>query len=165
MSENKSYISRIPSPSEIIKTQETPTDTAAPGTTLPTQEQAPGATPAPGTTPAPTSIDAQYAGSLKISVVSSIDQTPVANATVVISYTGDPESPLMTMMTDSSGQTETVELPAPPLDYSLDPEQLNQPYSEYNIQVTAEGYEPVLVSGPFLYPRFQIAILPSCPQS
>ena len=152
MSENKSYISRIPSPSEIIKTQETPTDTAAPGTTLPTQEQAPGATPAPGTTPAPTSIDAQYAGSLKISVVSSIDQTPVANATVVISYTGDPESPLMTMMTDSSGQTETVELPAPPLDYSLDPEQLNQPYSEYNIQVTAEGYEPVLVSGTEILP-------------
>ncbi len=99
-----------------------------------------------------TPIDTQYAGSLKISVVSSIDLTPVANATVVISYTGDPESPVETLMTDSSGQTETIELPAPPLSYSLDPEQLNQPYSEYNIQVTAEGYEPVLVSGSEILP-------------
>ncbi len=158
MCENKSYISRIPSPSEIIKTQETPTDAVSPDTTIPAREQAVGSTTsatqqtAPTDNAAPSSIDTQYAGSLKISVVSSIDLTPVANATVVISYTGDPESPLMTMMTDSSGQTQTIELPAPPLDYSLDPEQLYQPYSEYNIQVTADGYEPVLVSGTEILP-------------
>ena len=38
-------------------------------------------------------------------------------------------------------------LPAPPLDLSLTPDATEQPYSEYNISVTAEGYEPVLVSG------------------
>ena len=72
---------------------------------------------------------------------------PVVNASVTISYTGDPSSPLMELTTDSSGQTPTVELPAPPVELSLEPENIEQPYSEYNIEVTAEGYDPVLVSG------------------
>ena len=95
----------------------------------------------------PEPIDAAYAGSIQISVVSAIGLVPVANASVTISYTGDPDSPLEVLTTDSSGQTPTVELPAPPLSLSLDPEAEQQPYSEYNIFVTAEGYEPVLVSG------------------
>ena len=86
-------------------------------------------------------------GSIKISVVSSVELIPVVNATVTISYTGDPDSPLMELTTDSSGQTPTVELPTPPVELSLEPENLEQPYSEFNIEVTAEGYDPVLVSG------------------
>ena len=86
-------------------------------------------------------------GSIKISVVSSTGQIPVENASVTISFTGDPESPLMELTTDSSGQTPTVELPAPPVELSLEPENQEQPYSEYNIRVTAEGYEPTLISG------------------
>ena len=95
----------------------------------------------------PAPIDAQYAGALKISVVSAVGLIPIANAIVVISYTGDPDAPIETLTTDSSGQTPIVELPAPPLALSLTPEPEEQPYSEYNISVTAEGYEPVLVSG------------------
>lgn len=95
----------------------------------------------------PETIDTPYAGSIKISVVSSIGLVPVENATVTISYTGDPENPLEVLTTDSSGQTPVVSLPAPPLELSLNPEPEEQPYSEYNISVTAEGYEPVLVSG------------------
>lgn len=95
----------------------------------------------------PEPIDAAYAGAMQVSVVSAIGLIPVENATVTISYTGDPDSPLEVLTTDRSGQTPTVELPAPPLSLSLDPEAEQQPYSEYNIFVTAEGYEPVLVSG------------------
>lgn len=95
----------------------------------------------------PAPIDSRYAGTMKISVVSAIGQIPVENATVTISYTGDPDQPLEALTTDSSGQTPTVTLPAPPLALSLNPEAVEQPYSEYNITVTAEGYEPVLVSG------------------
>lgn len=95
----------------------------------------------------PEPIDTQYAGSLKISVVSAIGYIPIENATVTISYTGDPESPIETLTTDSSGQTPVVELPTPPLALSLDSEAEEQPYSEYNINVSAKGYEPVLVSG------------------
>ena len=86
-------------------------------------------------------------GNLKISVVSSIGMIPVENAAVTISYTGDPGKPLEVLTTDSSGQTPVTSLPAPPVDLSLQPENEQQPYSEYNIEVTAEGYEPVLVSG------------------
>lgn len=92
-------------------------------------------------------IDSAYAGSIKISVVSAVGLLPVAGAAVLISYTGDPDSPLEALTTDSSGQTPTVGLPAPPLSLSLSPDTAQQPYSEYNISVTAEGYEPVLVSG------------------
>lgn len=97
--------------------------------------------------PATEPIDAAYAGAIKISVVSTVGLIPIANASVTISYTGDPDSPINILTTDSSGQTPTVELPAPPLSLSLDPEAEQQPYSEYNIFVTAEGYEPVYVSG------------------
>lgn len=91
--------------------------------------------------------DTNYAGTLKISVISSIGMIPVENATVSVTYTGDPDSPIVVLTTDSSGQTPVVNLPAPPLALSLDPDALEQPYSEYNITVTAEGYEPVLVTG------------------
>lgn len=91
--------------------------------------------------------DTNYAGTLKISVISSIGMIPVENATVSVSYTGDPDSPIVVLTTDSSGQTPVINLPAPPLALSLDPDALEQPYSEYNITVTAEGYEPVLVTG------------------
>ena len=95
----------------------------------------------------PAPIDTPYAGSIKISVISSLGQIPIENATVTISYTGDPDSPVETLTTDSSGQTPIIELPAPPLGLSLDASSEEQPYSVYNIQVTAEGYEPILVSG------------------
>lgn len=95
----------------------------------------------------PETADTNYAGTLKISVISSIGMIPVENATVSVSYTGDPDSPIVVLTTDSSGQTPVINLPAPPLALSLDPDALEQPYSEYNITVTAEGYEPVLVSG------------------
>ncbi len=91
--------------------------------------------------------DNQYAGTLKISVVSSIGLIPVDNAVVTVSYTGDPETPLNVLTTDVSGQTPVIELAAPPLELSLNPDADRQPYSEYNISVTADGYEPVYVSG------------------
>lgn len=88
-----------------------------------------------------------YEGTIKVSVVSSIGMVPVENATVTISDSADPTTPLMTLTTDSSGQTPVAQLPAPPLALSLEPENEIRPYSEYNITVTAEGYEPILVSG------------------
>ena len=86
-------------------------------------------------------------GTIQISVVSTIGEVPIENATVTISYTGDPGAPLKVLITDNSGQTPVTELPAPPVELSLQPDNEQQPYSEYNIEVTAEGYEPVLVSG------------------
>lgn len=84
-------------------------------------------------------------GQLQISVLSS-DRTPLSNASVTISYTGVPEKTLETLVTDSQGQTEPVDLDAPPIEYSLNPGEA-QPYTEYTLQVAAPGYEPASVSG------------------
>ncbi len=86
-------------------------------------------------------------GTLQVNVISALGMIPVENATVTISYEGDPENPIQILTTDNSGQTPVISLPAPPIELSLDPDTTVQPYSEYNISVTAEGYEPVLVSG------------------
>ena len=68
------------------------------------------------------------------------------NATISISYTGESDQVLEEVTTDQNGQTEEVALDAPPVEYSLSPSE-NQPYSEYNLHVTAPGYEPVTISG------------------
>lgn len=94
----------------------------------------------------------EYTGTIKISVTSSIGLIPIQNAEISISYTGDPDTVLMNLTTDSSGQTNVVELPAPALELSMLPDPDAQPYSEYNISVTAPGYEPVLVTGSEILP-------------
>lgn len=86
-------------------------------------------------------------GTLRVSVISSVGMIPIENAAVAITYTRDPETVLDTLTTDNSGRTPVITLPTPPLTLSLSPGAELQPYSEYNITVTAEGYEPVLVSG------------------
>lgn len=86
-------------------------------------------------------------GKLQINITSEITSYPVADASISISYTGVPDSQLEQLTTDSSGQTETIELEAPPLDYSLNPENEIQPYSEYTLQVEAPGFEPVSIAG------------------
>ncbi len=90
-------------------------------------------------------------GSLQINVTSSVGLIPIEDATITISFTGNPDRTLESLATDSSGQTETIEVPAPPIDYSLEPS-VEQPYSEYNIEVSAPGYEPVLISGAQILP-------------
>ncbi len=85
-------------------------------------------------------------GSLQINVTANIGLIPIQNANITISYTGEPNSTLETLTTDSSGQTDTVMLDTPPLSYSLTPNS-PMPYAEYTLNITAPGYEPVTVSG------------------
>lgn len=85
-------------------------------------------------------------GTLKVEVTSTIGMVPVENARITISYTGDPQNTLEQLNTNTEGQTETVELAAPPLEYSMEPEQ-SQPYAEYTVEVEAEGYRPVTIEG------------------
>lgn len=86
-------------------------------------------------------------GTLQINVTSSVNAFPVEWAEISISYTGVPESTLEKIQTDSSGQTETIELAAPPEEWSLDIEEERQPYSEYTLSIEAPGFEPVNIAG------------------
>ena len=94
-------------------------------------------------------------GELQVNITSEITALPIADAKVSISYTGVPESQLEELTTDSSGQTETIELDAPPLEYSLNPDNEIQPYSEYTLNVTAPGYEPVSIAGAEILPTIK----------
>ena len=86
-------------------------------------------------------------GELQINVTSMVGARPIADARISISYTGVPESTLERVETDSSGQTEVLELDAPPEEWSLDPRNERQPYSEYTLDVSAPGFEPVSIAG------------------
>lgn len=85
-------------------------------------------------------------GKLQIQVKTKIQSRPIVGAKISISYKGVPDSTLEEVETDRNGQTEVLELPTPPVEYSLKPSE-QQPYSEYNLRVQAPGYEPVEVSG------------------
>ena len=90
-------------------------------------------------------------GKLQINVTSSLGLIPIQDATITISYKGVPDVTIEKLITNSSGQSATIDLPAPPIEYSLTPVE-QQPYSEYNIQVDAPGYESVMVSGTEILP-------------
>lgn len=96
--------------------------------------------------------NSSYKGQLQVNVATELGFFPVEDARITLSYTGDPTDTLEELSTDISGQTETVELNAPPLEYSMEPAQSSQPYSQYTIHVEAPGYRPVNVIG--------IAVLP-----
>ena len=85
-------------------------------------------------------------GQLDVSVVSAATAAPVPDAQVSIAYTGDPSGAIEQLTTDNNGQTEAVSLPAPPVEYSLNPNR-PQPYSEYTLTITAPGFDPFQVSG------------------
>ena len=91
-------------------------------------------------------------GQLQINVTSEITALPVTGATISISYTGVPESTLEQVNTDSSGQTDILDLDAPPLEYSLNPTIEYQPYSEYTLDISAPGFEPMSIAGTEILP-------------
>lgn len=85
-------------------------------------------------------------GQLQIHVTTERGFFPIKDASIRLSYTGNPTEIIEKLSTDISGQTAAVELPAPPLEYSMEPSEF-QPYSEYTIQVNASGYRPINISG------------------
>ncbi|MCD8022644.1 MAG: carboxypeptidase-like regulatory domain-containing protein, partial [Lachnospiraceae bacterium] len=85
-------------------------------------------------------------GTLQITALSE-QNIPITDATVDISYTGDPTGVLEEVHTNQNGQTELISLAAPPLEYSLEPSTEVQPYAQYTIRISAPGFEPLTISG------------------
>ena len=91
--------------------------------------------------------EASGKGELQINVTSTLDSRPIGAARISISYTGVPEQTLEQVTTDSSGQSEVLTLDAPPEEWSLDSNNERQPYSEYTLDISAPGFEPVSIAG------------------
>ena len=85
-------------------------------------------------------------GKMRINVYDRQQGIPLANARVSISYTGNPETVINEVMTDSEGAVNLEELLTPPIEYSMEPGE-KQPFSEYTIDVTANGYDEANISG------------------
>ena len=102
-------------------------------------------------------------GKLQIKVTTAVGAEPIPDAKVTISYTGNPTQTIEEVQTDISGQTETIELNAPPLELSMEPSRI-QPYSQYTIVVTAQGYRPLDISGIAVLPEVT-AVQPVCMRS
>lgn len=90
-------------------------------------------------------------GLLQVNVVSAANHFPISQATVAIAESEEPDQTLEEVGTNASGQTPEISLPAPPLEYSMEPGE-PRPYSEYTLRVTAPGFEPVLITGTEILP-------------
>ncbi len=90
-------------------------------------------------------------GQLQVDVTNAQNNFPIADATVTITSDDNPEAPSEQIQTNSSGQTENLFLKTPPAEYSQIPDS-PRPYSEYTVRVTAEGFEPVEVTGTEILP-------------
>lgn len=95
--------------------------------------------------------DTPSKGYLQIQVLSLTTQFPIQDAKIQITYKGAPDKTIEVLSTDTSGQTESIALAAPPLDYSLTPGD-EQPYSEYNLQIEAPGFQNTVISGTEILP-------------
>ena len=90
-------------------------------------------------------------GSLIVFVLERGRLIPIEGATVTVVYEEAPEAEPRTFETDSSGQTEPILLPAPPIAYSQTPDE-PKPYSDYTITVNKPGYEETIVTGSEVLP-------------
>ncbi|MFA9377083.1 MAG: peptidoglycan-binding protein [Lachnotalea sp.] len=91
---------------------------------------------------APTQFSTQSLGQIRVRCT-TLGLIPIENATVVITYPEQPTNIIEQLITNSSGLTNIVFLPAPNIDYSLEPSSV-RPYSLYDIRVNALGYETAI---------------------
>lgn len=85
-------------------------------------------------------VDSQDRGELQVNVT-DMQNNPLKDVRVIITQPEVGQETVETLETDSSGQTQTVDLNAPPLAYSLDESNDQRPYSNYNLEIDAPGYE------------------------
>jgi len=87
-----------------------------------------------------------------VEVFDELGSRPVPGATVSISEENNPGNVVEQMITDDSGESTSINLTTPPLDYSLEPGS-PRPYADYRVQVQMEGYSPVQVDGVQILPE------------
>lgn len=91
-------------------------------------------------------------GFLKVQVYSAQGAFPLKDARVVISKElGDQQKIFYEMVTDESGITQPVSLPAPDASHSFVVDGI-RPYENYNIEVSKQGFQTTLREGLPIFP-------------
>lgn len=99
----------------------------------------------------PAEMGVQSLGRFRADVTSVLASRPLPGATVRISSPSAPDTVIEEVTTDTIGRTPEIELPAPNIDYSMEPS-ASQPYSEYNVSVTIPGFVSIVVNGVQIFP-------------
>ena len=104
-------------------------------------------------------VNTQDKGELQVNIVDS-ENAPIKDARVIIRKPRIlPEQPVNSgdmieeLNTDISGQTQVVDLDAPPLEYSLNENNEEMPYANYDVEIDAPGYEVENVENVEILPR------------
>ena len=97
-------------------------------------------------------------GFLTVSVIDGATNRPIENATVNI-YTvpesGESQTQVyQNLNTNNSGQVTGITLDAPDIQYSQQPSDV-RPYSQYRVEVIANGYETVIIDGTQIFPTVE----------
>lgn len=97
-------------------------------------------------------------GLLTVSVIDGATNRPIENATVNI-YTvpesGESQTQVyQNLNTNNSGQVTGITLDAPDIQYSQQPSDV-RPYSQYQVEVIANGYETVIINGTQIFPTVE----------
>lgn len=91
-------------------------------------------------------------GRLRVDVTSILRSRPIVSATVRVYNSGEKENEIHELTTDEIGRTETIELNAPNIQFSLEPS-VEQPYSTYDLLIEAPGYESVEINSIEILPE------------
>jgi len=94
-------------------------------------------------------------GFLQVRVLSASTNRPISGALVEVTPTAEtaylePELTFDEISTDTSGLTEMLPLPTPPIERSMAPSDA-QPYSQFQLRITAPGYEPLNIIGTSIF--------------
>lgn len=92
-------------------------------------------------------------GRLKIQCFVGDTYIPVDGSKVILlPSTGQKgESEEISLVTNSSGESQTIELDAPPLEYSQQPSQPT-PYSLYDLRIERDGFQTLVINGVQIFP-------------
>lgn len=85
-------------------------------------------------------------GTLRVQARTEIGFEPVPGALVTVRASGS-EQILEQLRTDESGNTQLIELEAPDVEYSLEPQQEVRPYSTYDVTIESTKTEIVRIAG------------------
>ena len=91
-------------------------------------------------------------GTLRVRTYTAGGALPVADAVVrVIGASEDVRLVSYSSLTDRDGLSDLFTLPTPDVGYSMSPNPAEQPYSLYDIEVTADGYFTTRINGVSLF--------------